>query len=140
MDESGKATLIKALTTDARVYGMSFHIDTGDLIALDRAEGRGHGYNRIDDFRVELEPNGAPLTVSTYIGTAESLNPKLSPYDWYLKLIIAGATQNGLPSTYINTLRTIPNIADPDPNRPARIEALKLLAATQGGNTSENER
>ena len=128
-DGSGKATILETKAEDARVHGVVFHLSADELAALDKFEGRGAGYDRRDDFRVEIGPNAEPMIVSTYIGTPDHLDRKLQAYDWYLNLVIAGAEENGLPEACRATLRTIPSIPDPDDKNPNRIKALALLAA-----------
>jgi len=70
---------------------------------------------------------GNRLGVVTYIANAASIDPDLKPYDWYLGLIVTGARQHELPPRYIETIEAMPSIADPEPDRKSRLEALKLL-------------
>lgn len=126
-DRSGKATLLPTTAEAARIYGVVFQIDENEIKALDAFEGRGSGYERIDDFRVETEIGAEFLIVSTYIAASEHLDSLLQPYDWYLDLIVAGAEQAELPETYIQMLRATAAIEDPKPERPTRLEALRLL-------------
>ncbi|RNF34126.1 gamma-glutamylcyclotransferase family protein [Paracoccus methylarcula] len=49
MDGSAKATLV---TSEGAASGVLFTLDPKDLAALDRAEGAGRGYDRLDDFSI----------------------------------------------------------------------------------------
>jgi gamma-glutamylcyclotransferase len=128
-DGSGKATLVKTTADNARVYGVVFHLSEEEFDTLDDFEGVGNGYYRQDDFRVEVGSDAKLLTVSTYFGMDGYLDPKLQPYDWYLGLVIAGAEQNGLPENYVAALRANPSRIDPNPKRPSRLEAQRVLAS-----------
>ena len=125
-DGSGKATLSSCLAPPCRVFGVVFDIDRNELLRLDKSEGKGKGYDRIDNFRVHAD--GQPeMPVITYIASFDSIDPNLCPYDWYLNLVLAGARQHGLPAQYIEAIKTTPSAGDPEPNRASRLEALKLL-------------
>lgn len=124
-DGSGKATLSACPTAGCRVFGVVFDLDECKLPELDRAEGAA--YDRIDDFQVHIVGRREPLRVVTYIANAASIDPDLKPYDWYLKLIVAGARQHELPPRYIKAIEAMPWIADPEPDRKSQREALRLL-------------
>ena len=47
--------------------------------------------------------------------------------DWYLELVVAGALQHDLPREHIEALRGVAALLDPDPDRTARLAALKIL-------------
>src|SRR5690606_24240011 len=99
-------------------------IDGLELSALDDAEGLGKGYDRADDFPVCLA-GGQSLTAITYI--APKPEEGLKPYDWYLALVLAGASEHGLDETYIGQLREIAFEVDPNPDRKSRQDALFAL-------------
>ncbi len=126
-DGSGKATLSWRPTAGCRAYGVVFDLDECALPALDKAEGAGKGYDRIDDFQVHVAGLPKPLSVVAYIADPASIDLTLKPYDWYWKLIVAGARQHELPPRYIEAIEATPSIADPKPDRKSRLEALKLL-------------
>lgn len=126
-DGSGKATLSPCPNAGCPVFGVVFDLDEGELPELDKAEGAGKGYDRINDFPVHIDGLSEPLGVVTYIADDASIDPDLKPYDWYLKLIVAGARQHELPPRYIEAIEATPSIADPKPDRESRLEALKLL-------------
>jgi hypothetical protein len=115
----------------ARVYGVLYDIDAGEIEALDRSEGRGKGYERLNDFEVRAEPGGETVRALTYMADDTAVDASLRPYDWYLRLAIKGAEQHGLPGESIATLRANPSAPDPDPDRPTKKRALAILAALE---------
>ena len=124
-DGSGKATLAPSAGSEISTLGVIFEIDRGDMAALDAAEERGTGYNRLDQFAVHCLTRKENLHHTTYI----ACNPVagLKPYDWYLALVIAGAQENKLSEAYIKDLLETPRAPDPQPDRPGRRAALKAL-------------
>jgi hypothetical protein len=126
-DGSGKATLSSCPDDGCRVFGVVFDLDECELPELDRFEGAGKGYDRIDGFQVHMADSPEPLSVVTYIASPAVIDPNLKPYDWYLKLVVAGARQHRLPLHYIVGIEAIPSIDDPEPDRKSRREALRLL-------------
>lgn len=128
-DGSGKATLVS--DPAAQVYGIVFDIAAKDATELDRIEGRGKGYERIEEVAAITHPDGQPITVTAYIAQDDFLDAGLQPYDWYRDLVVKGAEQHRLPDEYLATLRAIPALADPDPERRTRVEALAILAGLE---------
>ncbi|WP_187326838.1 gamma-glutamylcyclotransferase family protein [Martelella lutilitoris] len=126
-DGSGKATIWA--TPGARVFGVLFSLEPGDCDLLDGFEGRGKGYDRVEDCVVRPMAGGAPVTAFTYMAPPAFRASGLLPFDWYHALIIAGARQNGLPEEYIARLEGIAALADPQAGRAARCEALDILSS-----------
>ena len=133
-DKSGKATLVKSTQPGVKstqpgqqVFGVLFEIENGDRSALDKAEGKGSGYDRIDDFIVNMLPDMTQAQVTTYLASCSAVDDGLKPYDWYLALVIAGALQHNLPHTRIARLRKVAYIEDPVSTRKERVEAEKAL-------------
>lgn len=125
-DGSGKATLSTA--AGARAYGVLFQLGAEDLHALDRIEGRGKGYERLDGIQVAANHNGgAMIPACTYISQPPHIDGRLRPYDWYLDLVVHGARQNALPSAYVETIAATEPIVDLVTGRQARLEALHVL-------------
>lgn len=122
-DCSGKATLFPVVGEMRQ--GVVFEIDIGEREALDRAEGVGLGYSRIDDFSVLSTADKSELITTTYL--ADEVNDSLQPFDWYLALVVAGAEQNGLPEQLIESLRQIPFKVDQKMDRSSRTVALSAL-------------
>jgi gamma-glutamylcyclotransferase len=125
---------------DDRVAGVLFKIDAEQRAALDSAEGYGHGYLRKT---VEVEDHaGTVRQAFTYY--AIDVSTQLKPYHWYCHHVISGALLAGLSAHYIERLRTVESVADPDQDRQRRELAiypflapsgrLRALASTQGLN------
>jgi len=129
-DGSGKATLGAADACE-RTHGVLFHIELGGRAALDRAEGPG--YRRLDDLIVDVDDAGPPapepVTASVYVARPAYIDRSLLAFDWYRDLVLAGALRHHLPSRLVAALRALPVQPDPQPDRPARREALAVLAA-----------
>ncbi|MEM9229765.1 MAG: gamma-glutamylcyclotransferase family protein [Pseudomonadota bacterium] len=119
-DRSGKATILAGGGT---THGVLFDIATDEIPALDQIEGVGKGYDRLEGALVAMA--GDTVTAVTYVATEP--RPGLTPYDWYLALILAGAQEHGLPAV-ATALRTQPYSPDPDRNRPGRLAAVRALA------------
>lgn len=126
-DESGKATLAESSQPGQQVFGVFFEIENGDLCELDKAEGKGNGYDRLDKFSANLLADGTQYRVKTYIASTSAVEDRLKPYDWYLALVIAGALQHKLPETWIARLHEVAYIADPDSKRTGRVKAEEAL-------------
>ena len=121
-DGSGKCDL--AVGSDGDVaYGVTFEIEESERVALDKAEGLGRGY---DHAYVEVASQAGPVPCLTYVAT--TIDDRRSPYDWYQKLVIAGALEHGLPGSYVEQIAVVPAIRDPKPQRDARVESERLLA------------
>lgn len=124
-DGSGKAMLVNSDDPAARVYGVLYEIAKDEVSKLDRAEGRGKGYERVDDF--EVCANGNAVRVMTYMADKTAIDAALKPYDWYLNLAVIGAEENGLPDDYVATLRATLSVSDPDPDRLTHKRAIAIL-------------
>jgi len=122
-DGSGKATLREV--ADIVTPGVLFEIAATELIALDKAEGLGVGYDRLDDFVIKNTTSGAEVSSRTYVATAIDTN--LTPYDWYLALVIAGACKQGLDGGHIERLRGVEYRIDAKPDRKGRSDASAAL-------------
>lgn len=125
IDGSGKATL--STDTGGLVYGVVFELHENELAKLDQAEGAGNGYHRHNSFMVRMDGSQEQLRVATYIADPIYICHSLRPYDWYVRLVVAGAQQHKLPFEYIEEIKRLPSDADPELNRKSRLEALTLL-------------
>ena len=112
IDGSAKADLVPA-ESEGVAWGAVFAVDADALTALDRFEGRGHGYERAP---VELEEFG---TCVTYRAMEAYLDPALKPFDWYRAWVEAGARFHGFPPTVAQALAAVPATPDPDADRAA---------------------
>ena len=122
-DKSGKATLVRLAQPGQQIFGVIFKIGISDRPALDMVEGKGSGYDRLDDFTVNMLPDNTQAQVTTYLAPCSVIDDSLKPFDWYQALLIAGAEQHKLPEEYVAKLRGYASITDPIPNRKARRDA-----------------
>lgn len=113
-DGSGKCNIVPVSHSDAAVHGVLFDLPPSGLQALDEFEQRGHGYARN-----EITVDGPSSRVSAFVYVAQStyVDDTLLPYDWYCALVLAGARQHALPSSYIADLKSVSSRPDPSHNR-----------------------
>lgn len=119
-DTSGKCDIEVSRNSSDLVYGVVYSFPTHRLPTLDEHEGAGEGYRR-DRFYVST-PHGE---LKTEVYRAMSKSPGLKPFDWYLRLVHAGATEHGLPEEYIRRLVETPS--RPDPDRERFLEHMALI-------------
>ncbi len=134
-DQSGKCNIVRTNSEEDVVYGVVFKIPHDQLDALDRAEGVGHGYHH-DNISIRLADNTE--TMLTYVADSNRIDNTLSPYEWYHKLVVAGAEQHHLPEHHIKELRAVPYIPDPKVNRPTKLEAEVALKVYYSKNKIRN--
>ncbi len=119
-DGSAKCDAFATADIDNRIYGVIYAIAESDKPALDAFEGVGFGY---EEKTVELiSVDDEPLLAYTYCATY--LDPDLYPYDWYHHHVITGAQEYDLPPDYIEQIRSVTTISDPDSMRHRRELAI----------------
>ncbi len=123
-DGSGKCAFEAVGDSENEVSGVLWNVPAAELDELDRVEGVGHGYERC---QTNVRQEGRECNALTYRATNRQSG--LQPYDWYLALVIAGATQQWMAEAYIDFLRERPFRRDSDAERRTRREALEALAA-----------
>lgn len=109
-DNSGKCDVVAC--PGKHIIGVLYRIEDPDKKALDRAEGLGHGYEEIE---AHVLHDGNNVTATAYQATAT--DESLTPYGWYKALVIAGAQEHGLPKDYVEQLKLVVSIDDPDRTR-----------------------
>lgn len=125
-DGSGKCTLIPTGDDADAVYGVLYEFADSDLAGLDREEGvHLGGYSR--QFIPLRLPDGSTIEAMTYIADDRFIDPACIPFDWYLDLVVAGATEHRLPPACVRQLEQTPAVPDPDAARAAG--ARRLLAS-----------
>ena len=116
-DGSGKCCYSPQI--GASIFGVLFEISNSEHDKLDKAEGVGHGYERTT---VTLLHDGTDVVAQTYAATAtDSL---LKPYSWYKDFVIAGAEEHNFPPHYIDLLKQVECIEDPDKSRDQENRSL----------------
>lgn len=105
-DGSAKANFVE--DDGASVWGALYEIDAAHWADLDEQEW---GYARVT---VEVETSGgARIAAQTYLAVGPAADGPA--FDWYLRLIVEGAREHGLPAAYVEYLERVP--ARPDPRR-----------------------
>ncbi len=100
-DGSGKANVER--DGNSKVLGIVFEITESDLKELDRYEGAPAHYRRRN---VTVKPEeGETCTAVTYLAVRKAQG--LKPNAEYVRKIIEGAIEAGLPWTYIEPLHII---------------------------------
>ncbi|MEO9875670.1 MAG: gamma-glutamylcyclotransferase family protein [Anderseniella sp.] len=124
-DGSGKAGLVQR--DDAIHPGVVYELTADEMPMLDRIEGVGHGYTREDDFKVTMLDDGNRVSTATYM--PQRHDPALIPFDWYLALCIAGATENRFAPQILAAFQATPFKPDTEDHRPARLAGIEALQA-----------
>ncbi len=127
----GTAKCDAACTGDAadRVLGALYALPAGELVVLDRFEGRGHGYERktVD----VVTENGETVRAEIYVATAADC--RLRPLDWYKEHVLRGARALQLPGDYIATIEAV--AADVDADEERRRRELSIYAKMDAGSS-----
>jgi hypothetical protein len=118
-DRSGKCDCEATGDPADRVYGVVYRIDMSERAALDEAEGLHRGYR--DEILTVIAEDATHRALS-YVATDKS--PGLPVFDWYLEHVLRGATENGLPPDYVESLRRIPTVVDGDRGRATKERAI----------------
>ncbi|MFA9461616.1 gamma-glutamylcyclotransferase family protein [Thiohalorhabdus methylotrophus] len=118
-DGSGKGNLVYTGDSGDRAFGALFEIAAGEKPDLDAVEGEGYR-----DDRMEVQVNGRRYSAFVYLGEEDFIEPDLPPYDWYRDIVWHGARYQGAPADYLDRIAAVSCMADPDPDRRARCEAL----------------
>ena len=118
-DGSGKADCEKTRDPTDQVLGGLYRVNAADRDALDAAEGAGFGYEATD---IVVQSRDGPRRALTYLATDK--RPGLTPYTWYLRHVVEGARELGLPMDYVTQIERVPALSDPNPEREAREFAI----------------
>jgi len=92
------------------MHGVIFEILSSEKPALDIKEGLGNGYE--EKYVTVVSESGEEYKIVTYYAT--SIDASLKPCDWYIEHVIRGAQEHGLPTEYIEEIKAIESISDPD--------------------------
>ena len=120
-DGSGKCDCAPASDSNAVVWGCVFEVAERDRATLDRAEGKGYGY---DAATIEVETPSGIVVAHTYLATRKSHH--LKPFDWYKQHVMVGAKEAALPENYIARIVGAAAVPDPDDERRRRELAIYL--------------
>jgi hypothetical protein len=78
---------------------------------LDACEGLGNGY---DELSLDLPEFGRCFS---YVASPSHIRNELLPLDWYQAMVLRGAEFNRFPRGYIETIRNVEALPDPDEAR-----------------------
>jgi gamma-glutamylcyclotransferase len=99
------------------VWGVIFEIDAVQKQRLDEVEGLGQGYEQKS---ISLKDcTGQTYEASMYFASQTYKDADLRPYSWYLRFVVEGAKQHGLPPEYIRLLERVESSEDQDRARDA---------------------
>jgi gamma-glutamylcyclotransferase (GGCT)/AIG2-like uncharacterized protein YtfP len=126
-DGSGKANIVATQKNEDEVWGVIFDVSDNDKPELDKWEGLGKGY---DEKALQvLSDKGQELTVQAYV--ANKTIDGIQPYDWYQRHCLIGATEFGLPQSYINMIESSKYSVDVDGKR--RDDELAIYSGQASG-------
>lgn len=100
--EGGVANIERSDHRDDRVLGVVHLCDDDVLAVLDQAEAYRHGYDRIE---VGIATADADVRAFTYVGTQEFVDDRCLPSQRYLNILVKGAIDAGLDSSYVDEIR-----------------------------------
>ena len=98
-DNSGKCNALKTGHDDDILYGVLYQINEQEKQILDEIEGVRYDCQNI---QVKTE---CGHSFAAYCYVANTLDDHLLPFDWYLKHVLTGALEAGLPNAYIQQIR-----------------------------------
>ena len=112
-----------------RLYVAVYELDRAGMSALDAIEGVGFGYRRT---RISVSGYGL---CHTYIAKDSYVDGSVQPYSWYKQLVLAGCEAHGFPGRYIDIVRAVAAISDPDRERHAVNRAIvsEVTRSLNGG-------
>lgn len=119
-DGSAKCTIAPA--AGSFVHVAVYEIDDAEKGKLDEAEGLGFGY---EIQRFELARFAACLA---YVAQPGHLDATLKPYTWYKELVLAGCEAHGFPDDYVQRIRAVEAVVDPQAARHAQHMAIVTRA------------
>jgi gamma-glutamylcyclotransferase len=118
-DGSGKCDIEATNNAQDRAYGVLYRINTREKSDLAKAEGVGIGYSEAN---IQIVTADGTQSSVTYVASYKER--VLRPYQWYKAMVIAGAIEHGLPTEYVEWLRTFEAQADANTDRRAEREAI----------------
>ena len=105
----------------AEVLGVLYEVTPDDLAHIDLTEGVLLGNYRRVEVPVTALRRSPDAPRAAFTLTSERRDQALQPSVRYMGLLIAGALEHGLPSTYVDFLRSVPA-------RPETPEAIQFRA------------
>jgi hypothetical protein len=111
----------------AETLGVSFEVDESDLVRIDWSEAVPLGsYQRIEVEVAALAPmKDGPSSAFTLTSERRAARP--SPSLRYMKLVIDGAIEHGLPAEWVEMLRAVPAYPETRSARFMRKQLFRLM-------------
>jgi len=115
-DGTGKCDALRVNNPDDSVIAVLYQFDSAAKPILDSYEGLGVEYR---DAYVRVEsPSGKMVEALIYYAT--NLQPGIKPFHWYKQHVLYGAEENHFPDHYVDTIRQVESMEDPDHCRAGR--------------------
>lgn len=118
-DGSGKCDCFGTRIESNTLHGVVYELSLEQAERLDAFEGPG--YTRQS---MEIRHGTGRLDVCAYFARPEHIDAELLPFSWYKGLVLAGAIQAGLPDYYVEGIRAVTAVLDPDQDRGVLNESL----------------
>ena len=97
---------------DAEVFGVLFAVAEADFDHIELTEGvRIGNYDRVEVLASPLASE-SPEALRAFSLTSTRRDAALRPSQRYMDILVAGATEHGLPASYVEFLRSIPTVAE----------------------------
>lgn len=109
-DNSGKCDAFATGNASNTIMGIVYEINASEKPVLDKYEDLACGYDEKIVALISIQ--GVPLKATTYY--AIKINARLKPFHWYKAHVLRGATENNLPSAYIEEIARVEAIDDSD--------------------------
>lgn len=103
--EGGVGNIEQSTDPHDEVQGVLHYCQDKDLAALDAVEAYGFGYDRIE---VPVESVHGTTRAIAYIGIPSFLNESCRPTQRYMNILVKGARNAGLDSSYVEGLLRYP--------------------------------
>ena len=112
-DGSGKCDAYETGSPLDCLEGVIYIIDPAHRNMLDNIEISSYGY-KAKIVTIEI---GSDKQVQAFTYFAANIKKNLKPYHWYKHHVITGAKENDLTAEYIDRIRSVESIDDPDTDR-----------------------
>lgn len=122
LDRSGKCNIVFRKNSGVEVWGVVYQISQEQKSALDQHESLGQGYQILNTGVLTRQRQVLP--VFTYQAMPAYIDPRMQPFDWYHELVMQGSLFYEFPPSYLEQLKRIENLPDPDKKRAGNHEDL----------------
>jgi gamma-glutamylcyclotransferase (GGCT)/AIG2-like uncharacterized protein YtfP len=113
-DGSGKCNIVTSDEKKEQVFGAIYQLDAKHKARLDQFESKGSGYI---DKQIAINHEGQTYACFSYFAQESHIVETLQPYHWYKKLVLLGAGYLKFPKNYLESIKRVASINDPDDAR-----------------------